>query len=89
MSPQRPTILTLKALRKDFGAFTAVDGIDLTIAEGEFFTIVGPSGSGKTTLIRAIAGPYDLGTVIVRAGITINPITAAITVDSDALPILP
>jgi spermidine/putrescine transport system ATP-binding protein len=56
VTPQRPAILTLKALRKDFGAFTAVDGIDLTIAEGEFFTIVGPSGSGKTTLIRMMAG---------------------------------
>src|SRR4029079_14333184 len=44
------------ALRKDFGAFTAVDGIDLKIAESEFFTIVGPSGSGKTTLIRMMAG---------------------------------
>jgi spermidine/putrescine transport system ATP-binding protein len=56
VTPQRPAILTLKALRKDFGAFTAVDGIDLKIAEGEFFTIVGPSGSGKTTLIRMMAG---------------------------------
>jgi spermidine/putrescine transport system ATP-binding protein len=56
VTPQRPAILTLKALRKDFGAFTAVDDIDLTIAEGEFFTIVGPSGSGKTTLIRMMAG---------------------------------
>lgn len=56
MTPQRPAILTLKALRKDFGAFTAVDDIDLKIAEGEFFTIVGPSGSGKTTLIRMMAG---------------------------------
>ena len=56
MTPQRPTILTLKALRKDFGAFTAVDGIDLKIAEGEFFTIVGQSGSGKSTLIRMLSG---------------------------------
>ena len=56
MTPQRPAILTLKALRKDFGAFTAVDDIDLKIAEAEFFTIVGPSGSGKTTLIRMMAG---------------------------------
>ncbi len=41
---------------------------------------------GLAMVIRALAGPYDLGTVIVRAGITINPLTAAITVDSDALP---
>ena len=47
MTPQRPTILTLEALRKDFGAFTAVDGIHLKIAESEFFTIVGPSGAAR------------------------------------------
>ena len=38
-------ILELKGLTKSFGSFTAVDGIDLDITEGEFFTIVGPSGS--------------------------------------------
>lgn len=56
MTPTRPAILVLKQLRKEFGWFTAVDGIDLEISEGEFFTIVGPSGSGKTTLIRMLAG---------------------------------
>ena len=49
-------ILSLRGLRKSFGAFQAVDGVDLDIAEGEFFTIVGPSGSGKTTLLRMLAG---------------------------------
>ncbi len=49
-------ILKLDALSKAFGAFRAVDAIDLSIADGEFFTIVGPSGSGKTTLIRMLAG---------------------------------
>ncbi len=49
-------ILELRGIRKDFGALAAVDGIDLAIAEGEFFTIVGPSGSGKTTLLRMLAG---------------------------------
>jgi spermidine/putrescine transport system ATP-binding protein len=52
----RPTILSLRGVRKTFGAFSAVDGIDLDVAEGEFFTIVGPSGSGKTTLLRMLAG---------------------------------
>ena len=51
-----PTILDLKRITKRFGDFMAVDGIDLAIREGEFFTIVGPSGSGKTTLIRMLAG---------------------------------
>jgi putative spermidine/putrescine transport system ATP-binding protein len=46
----------LVALRKSFGHLAAVDGVDLEIAEGEFFTMLGPSGSGKTTLLRLIAG---------------------------------
>ncbi len=46
----------LRALRKSYGALAAVDGVDLDVAEGEFFTMLGPSGSGKTTLLRIIAG---------------------------------
>jgi putative spermidine/putrescine transport system ATP-binding protein len=43
-------------LRKRYGKVAAVDGIDLEIALGEFFTMLGPSGSGKTTTLRMIAG---------------------------------
>src|SRR6202034_4789686 len=43
-------------VRKSYGALAAVDGVDLEIAQGEFFTMLGPSGSGKTTLLRMIAG---------------------------------
>jgi len=46
----------LRGLRKHYGSIAAVDGVDLDIAEGEFFTMLGPSGSGKTTLLRMIAG---------------------------------
>ena len=53
---ERGTILELCSVTKSFGTFNAVDGIDLKIADGEFFTIVGPSGSGKTTLLRMLAG---------------------------------
>jgi spermidine/putrescine transport system ATP-binding protein len=53
---ERSVILALRGVRKAFGSFAAVDGIDLDVAEGEFFTIVGPSGSGKTTLLRMLAG---------------------------------
>jgi putative spermidine/putrescine transport system ATP-binding protein len=42
--------------RKTYGEVVAVDGIDLEIAEDEFFTMLGPSGSGKTTCLRLIAG---------------------------------
>jgi putative spermidine/putrescine transport system ATP-binding protein len=55
----------LVALRKSYGNVVAADGVDLEIAEGEFFTMLGPSGSGKTTLLRVIAGfeRPDSGTV--------------------------
>jgi putative spermidine/putrescine transport system ATP-binding protein len=43
-------------LRKRYGTVTALDGVDLDIRTGEFFTLLGPSGSGKTTLLRLIAG---------------------------------
>jgi putative spermidine/putrescine transport system ATP-binding protein len=46
----------LTGVRKSYGPIDAVAGVDLEIAEGEFFTMVGPSGSGKTTLLRLIAG---------------------------------
>ena len=39
-----------------YGDFRAVNGISLTIEQGEFFTLLGPSGCGKTTLLRMIAG---------------------------------
>ncbi len=48
--------LRLARVTKSFGTFTAVDGIDLTIAQGEFFALLGPSGCGKTTTLRMIAG---------------------------------
>ena len=46
----------LRGVTKRFGEFTAVDGIDLEIGSGEFFTLLGPSGCGKTTSLRMIAG---------------------------------
>ena len=46
----------LVSLVKRFEGFTAVDGIDLDIPSGEFFSLLGPSGCGKTTTLRMIAG---------------------------------
>src|SRR4051795_2444272 len=48
--------IRLRGLRKAFGAVNAVDGVDLEIPDGEFFSMLGPSGSGKTTVLRMIAG---------------------------------
>jgi spermidine/putrescine transport system ATP-binding protein len=47
--------IELSGLTKRFGE-TAVDNIDLTVASGEFFSLLGPSGCGKTTTLRLIAG---------------------------------
>ncbi len=51
--------ISLRGLTKRYGDFAAVDGIDLDVAQGEFFTLLGPSGSGKTTTLRLIAGFAD------------------------------
>jgi spermidine/putrescine transport system ATP-binding protein len=48
--------ISIVGLRKDFDGVTAVDGIDLEIKPGEFFTLLGPSGCGKTTTLRMLAG---------------------------------
>ena len=57
----RGAAIQLAGLTKRFDDVVAVDGIDLEIADGEFFTLLGPSGSGKTTVLRMIAG-FELPT---------------------------
>ncbi|WP_432743204.1 ABC transporter ATP-binding protein [Streptomyces sp. JH002] len=58
-------LLSLDGLTVRFGAHTALDAVDLAVAEREIVSVLGPSGSGKSTLLRAVAGlrPADAGTV--------------------------
>ena len=50
------TAVSLRDVTKSFGDLTAVDGLNIDIRRGEFFSMLGPSGSGKTTVLRMIAG---------------------------------
>jgi ABC-type Fe3+/spermidine/putrescine transport system ATPase subunit len=58
-------VVELAGVGKLYGAHWAVRGVTLTIAAGEFFTLLGPSGCGKTTVLRMIAGfaEPDLGEI--------------------------
>jgi ABC-type polar amino acid transport system ATPase subunit len=47
-------IIEMQGVHKTYGAFRALNGIDLHVEEGEVVVVIGPSGSGKSTLIRCI-----------------------------------
>jgi len=63
---QAPAV-QLVGLSKSFGGVRAVDGVDLSIAPGSFFSVLGASGSGKTTLLRLVAGfeRADAGRILI------------------------
>jgi ABC-2 type transport system ATP-binding protein len=54
-----PTVIQAENLTRKFGALTAVDHLNLEIAEGEIFALVGPDGAGKTTTMRLLCGLMD------------------------------
>ena len=68
--------MLLDDVRCHFGSVRAVDGVSLSIAPGEFFTLLGPSGSGKTTCLRMIGGfvlPTSGRVLIGGADMTMRP----------------
>ncbi|HYF06418.1 MAG TPA: ABC transporter ATP-binding protein [Acetobacteraceae bacterium] len=68
--------LSLQALVKRYGATTAVERVDLEVAEGEFVALLGPSGCGKTTTLRMVAGfvePTEGRVVIAGRDVTRTP----------------
>ncbi|MBN8938985.1 MAG: ABC transporter ATP-binding protein [Rhizobiales bacterium] len=68
-APSSPASITLDAIVKSYdGRVRAVDDISLTIAPGEFFSLLGPSGCGKTTTLRMIAGFETVDAGRIRIG---------------------
>jgi spermidine/putrescine transport system ATP-binding protein/putrescine transport system ATP-binding protein len=53
---EHPPALSIRNVRKSFGAYVAVEDVSFEVPRNEFFAILGPSGCGKTTLLRMIAG---------------------------------
>jgi len=66
-------LLRLEGIKKSFGSFEVLRGLDLSVDRGEFITLLGPSGCGKTTILRIIAGleTADAGRVLMD-GIDVN-----------------
>jgi putative spermidine/putrescine transport system ATP-binding protein len=74
--PEKEAAVRIVGLHKRFGEVVALGETDLTVRQGEFFTLLGPSGSGKTTLLRLIAGfeQPDGGTIeLVGTDVTRTP----------------
>jgi ATP-binding cassette subfamily F protein 3 len=64
------SVLVIDSLKKSFGAFPILDGVSLSVAEGDRIGLVGRNGSGKSTLLRIMAGieDYDSGSVALASG---------------------
>ena len=60
--------IEVRQLKKQFGAFIAVNDVDLEAKSGEMLTLLGPSGCGKTTTLRMIAGLEEPSGGVIRAG---------------------
>src|ERR1051326_4600066 len=60
-SAEAMACIEARGLRKNFGATTALDGVDLRVEEGRILGLIGPNGAGKTTALNAILGltPFE------------------------------
>ncbi|MDP2782715.1 ABC transporter ATP-binding protein [Devosia sp.] len=68
--------LELRNIAKSYGAVSVIEGVSLTVADGEFVALVGPSGCGKSTILRMIAGLEDIsGGEIVIGSEVVNDLT--------------
>jgi len=75
--------LVAEDLRRAYGETVALDGVSLSVGEGEVFALVGPNGAGKTTLVRALTGTTDAEGSVEVFG------TAPADVDPERIGLLP
>ena len=61
-------VLALRGVTRRFGSVTALEGLDLTVREGEVVALVGPSGCGKSTLLELVAGLQEADAGVVEVG---------------------
>src|SRR5580658_8096753 len=63
--PAKPALLEVRQLRRRFGGVVALDGFDVSVAQGTITALIGPNGAGKTTAFQCISGVLraDAGTV--------------------------
>ena len=61
-------MVRLESVKKSFGDLVVLDGIDLTVDQGEVLVVIGPSGSGKSTLLRCVnlLEPIDSGRIFLE-----------------------
>lgn len=52
-------VIVAENVRREYGDTVALDGVSLSVAEGEVFALIGPNGAGKTTLVRALTGTTE------------------------------
>src|SRR4029453_79509 len=57
-SPTSRPLLELRTVTMRFGGVVAVNGLELTVKEGEIFALIGPNGAGKTTVFNVVTGLY-------------------------------
>ncbi|WP_372027562.1 ABC transporter ATP-binding protein [Tistrella mobilis] len=63
-----PELLTVRDLAISFGGLKAVDGIDVTVGQGEVHALIGPNGAGKTTVLNCVSRFYDAARGSIRFG---------------------
>jgi branched-chain amino acid transport system ATP-binding protein len=83
-------ILTLEKLTMRFGGITAVSNLDLTVTEGQIFSVIGPNGAGKTTVFNAVTGIYEptAGRVLFRGRPLETPFTWRVVAGTVAIGLL-